>query len=174
MHWFFGYGSLIWKPGFPFETRIPARLPNHARRFWQGSPDHRGVPENPGRVVTLTPMSGTHCRGVVFGVEDKDHQAVIEYLDVRESGGYERTIQSVELEDGRSVQAVVYVGRPDNPSYLGPASNEAIAEHIASSQGPSGTNIEYLLKLRDALHELDIDDEHIEDIVAQLPERSMA
>ena len=149
---------------------MPATLRHHARRFWQGSPDHRGVPESPGRVVTLAPMKGTHCQGVVFGITAERFDDVIQYLDVRESGGYERTVQSIKLHDGRTIDAIVYVGRPANPSYLGSAPSDEMARHIATSVGPSGPNLDYLLELRAALHELNCRDKHIEDIIAHLPE----
>lgn len=170
MRWFFGYGSLIWRPGFEYEARQPARLANHARRFWQGSPDHRGSPQQPGRVVTLTHLAGHECQGVVFGVSETAFESVLQYLDIRESGGYERTIQTVALNDGRQMDAIVYVGRPENPSYLGPADPVAMARQISESHGPSGPNLEYLLRLRTALLELGCLDEHIEEIVAHLPQ----
>ena len=169
LHWVFGYGSLIWRPGFAHRQRIPARLPGYARRFWQGSPDHRGEPDRPGRVVTLTPMAGEHCSGVVFGIEPDQVREVIARLDVRESGGYSRTVAPVVTDDGQTIEATVYVGLPDNPSYLGPADLEVMARHIAASAGPSGRNIDYLLDLRAALAEMGQRDAHLEALVAHLP-----
>ena len=66
--WLFGYGSLIWRPASPFVERRPASARGYARRFWQGSTDHRGVPEAPGRVVTLLPSAGDRCEGVAYRV----------------------------------------------------------------------------------------------------------
>ena len=74
--WLFGYGSLIWKPDVPFDMRTPARLDHWARRFWQGSHDHRGTPEAPGRVVTLVEAPGECCDGVVFRVPGEAAETV--------------------------------------------------------------------------------------------------
>ena len=172
MHWIFGYGSLIWRPDFPHSQSIPARLPGYARRFWQGSPDHRGYPDKPGRVVTLTPMAGEECTGMIFGIEDHQVDEIIAMLDIRESGGYSRTTAPVVTDDGRTIEATVYVGLPENPSYLGPDDVEAMARQIAMSHGPSGRNIDYLLELHAALARMGHRDAHLEGLVAHLPSES--
>ena len=103
--WIFGYGSLVWRPAFSHLRRRPAYIDGYARRFWQGSTDHRGVPGRPGRVVTL--ISDTHgsvssesnfravrCWGTAYEVPVADPNGVLAGLDHRERGGYER----LELE----------------------------------------------------------------------------
>ena len=66
--WLFGYGSLIYKADFPFINRQPAFITGWARRFWQGSHDHRGTPEQPGRVVTLIECAGHRCDGMAYQI----------------------------------------------------------------------------------------------------------
>lgn len=160
--WVFGYGSLIWRPGFPHREAHPAGVRGWARRFWQGSHDHRGTPEAPGRVVTLVEAAQGTCHGRVFRVAARDRAAVLALLDHREKNGYERTRLDVELPEGRSVRALTYVAPPRNPAFLGPAELHEMARHIAASRGPSGPNPDYLFELTAALRRGGIHDEHVE------------
>ena len=164
-HWVFGYGSLIYKVDFPFKSREEAVLHGWSRRFWQGSHDHRGTPESPGRVVTLIPDSTAICRGVIYLVEED----VFQHLDHREKNGYRRHESSFFLPGRQqTVEGTVYVADESNPAFLGPDSDEAIAQHIARSHGPSGSNAEYLLKLAVALRDLGEDDPHVNALEREL------
>lgn len=169
-HWVFGYGSLIYKVDFPFLRRQVASVSGWERRFWQGSHDHRGTVEAPGRVVTLVPSPDAVCRGVAYLIDE----SVFEHLDHREKNGYRRHDVEIFLA-GRSsaVAGVLYVADEENHAFLGPASDHEIAAHIASASGPSGTNRDYLLQLAQALHELDAPDPHVHGL-AQLVQQLTA
>lgn len=155
--WLFGYGSLIYKVDFPYLERRPARIEGWTRRFWQGSHDHRGTPESPGRVATLTEKAGALCRGMAYRVSPD----VFGHLDVREKNGYLRFTTPMAFDDGSSADGLVYIATHENAAFLGPADESAIARQIASAEGPSGRNDEYLLKLAEALRELGEDDQHV-------------
>lgn len=161
--WIFGYGSLIWRPSFPAAERRRAALHGYARRFWQGSVDHRGTVEAPGRVVTLVEAPGEVCHGVAYRLEPQHEEEVLAHLDVREQNGYERLSLPLWLDPParEPVQGLVYLAGPTNPAYLGPAPLEQIAQQVLVSRGPSGPNPEYVLRLAEALRELAIDDEHV-------------
>ncbi len=167
--WLFGYGSLIWRPELPHRRAEPATIRGYERRFWQGSHDHRGWPHSPGRVVTLVP--GTHCQGVAFEIDRLVWNTELERLDHREKNGYERIDLPIELAEGLSVDGVVYFAPEHNFAYLGDAPALEIAEQIASSEGPSGHNADYLFELAEALRQLDAHDAHVfelEQLVKQL------
>jgi cation transport regulator ChaC len=168
--WIFGYGSLMWRPDFSFAERCPGFITGWARRFWQGSTDHRGVPEAPGRVVTLTEAPGGRCWGVAYRVDPEERDAVLEDLDHRERGGFDRREVVVRLRQPRfdSIRAITYVATSANPNYLGPASLASIAEQVRRSRGPSGSNVEYAQRLAQSLRVLEIDDDHVFELVALL------
>ena len=159
--WIFGYGSLIWRPDFEFEVSRTAFCPGWARRFWQGSPDHRGTPSAPGRVVTLVSEVNSVCGGLAFFVADLNLASVIRLLNLREQNGYILTEVGLALSDGTRVQALTYIASKDNSSFLGPASAQEMVAQIRDSVGPSGTNQEYLLDLAFHLEKLGIVDAEV-------------
>ena len=155
--WLFGYGSLIYKAGFPYLERRPARIRGWVRRFWQGSHDHRGTPEAPGRVLTLIEKPGALCQGMAYRITP----AVFEPLDVREKNGYLRLAATLEFDDGGQAAGLVYIAGPDNAAYVGSEPDADIAARIAVSRGPSGRNRDYVLDLAAALRELGYGDDHV-------------
>jgi glutathione-specific gamma-glutamylcyclotransferase len=159
--WIFGYGSLLWRPAFPYAERRGCWISGFARRFWQGSTDHRGVPGAPGRVVTLEHAAETRCFGAAYRIGESDKDAVLANLDHRERGGYERLQLPLSFGDGTSAPGLVYIATQSNPNYLGPAPLDAIAAQVSRACGPSGANTEYVLRLADALRELGFDDDHV-------------
>ena len=156
--WVFGYGSLVWRPAFPHRSRRAAWVRGFRRRFWQGSTDHRGVPGAPGRVVTLVrDARAERCWGMAYHLEASDMDDVLVQLDHREKGGYERIEAELHFGDeGKpsSCAGLLYLATPSNPNYLGPASLEAIAAQVLRSSGPSGANLEYVLRLAESLKEI--------------------
>jgi len=164
--WLFGYGSLIWKADFPYRERRPAHIHGWVRRFWQGSHDHRGTPEAPGRVVTLVRQPGAICHGMAYRIAPE----VLAPLDVREKNGYLREVARLHFDDaeGENAEGLVYLAGADNAAFLGDAPLDAIAAQIATAHGPSGANRDYLLNLADALRALGVEDRHVFDLAARL------
>ena len=187
------YGSLIWKPpeGFEYVKACPGGIRGYARRMWQGSTDHRGLPGAPGLVATLVRMQDLPkaeqdddelCWGMCYGYAKELREEVVAYLDFREKDGYDQCLVDVFLQpdttetplsaepDLRGV--LLYVAQTDNPQYLGPLDDECVAQQIAQTVGPSGTNREYLFKMADGLRSIKVLDKHIfevEERVRQLP-----
>lgn len=157
--WLFGYGSLIFKVDFPILEQRVASIDGWVRRFWQGSHDHRGTPDRPGRVVTLIEAPGEQCLGMAYRVSPD----TFAHLDHREKNGYLRFFEPLSFVnvEHEPAQALVYVASEDNPAFLGDAPLEDMARQIAHSVGPSGANADYLLQLDSALQALGADDVHV-------------
>jgi cation transport regulator ChaC len=166
--WIFGYGSLIWRPGFAYTASSVASIQHHSRRFWQGSTDHRGVPGAPGRVVTLIEKPGATCWGRAFALPPNQRRTILASLDHREIGGYQRLSLPVQLQSGRVVTGVTWIATADNDNYLGPATVSQIARQVAVAKGPSGTNREYVLRLKEALTDAGHPDAHVAEIATAL------
>ncbi|MFA9217788.1 MAG: gamma-glutamylcyclotransferase [Sphingomonadaceae bacterium] len=164
--WLFGYGSLIYKADFAYLERRPASIQGWTRRFWQGSHDHRGTPEAPGRVVTIIEEADAICHGMAYLVTPE----VFAHLDHREKNGYLRLAIAITFEQDeqdkrdeqmKPVDGLVYIATEDNSAFLGAASELEIARHIARCAGPSGPNSDYLNHLATALRELGRSDPHV-------------
>lgn len=163
--WLFGYGSLIWKADFPFIERKAAWIQHWSRRFWQGSHDHRGTPDAPGRVVTLVAEQQAVCYGMAYRIQPE----VLQQLDMREKNGYLRERVPIYFSPQTAVEGLIYLATADNEAFLGAAPPHQIAQQIAQAHGPSGSNRDYLLNLDRALQELGVEDSHIASLVASLP-----
>ncbi len=172
-HWLFAYGSLIFRPGFAAEERVRAELRGHARRFWQGSPDHRGTREAPGRVVTLVEAAGETCLGVAYRLPARGSAELWKELDLREQAGFERVQVELHSAEYGQFSAVTYVARAHNPHFLGAAPLAELARQVAARSGPSGSNAEYVRRLAAALRELAIDDVHVFELEAALDALSL-
>jgi cation transport protein ChaC len=145
--WVFGYGSLMWRPGFEFIERVPARLIGEHRALCVYSFVHRGTPEKPGLVLGLD--RGGACRGVAFRVAEKNRDATIAYLREREqvTSVYREVKRSVWLEnDARQrVSALVYVVDRGHVQYAGRLSQAEQLRHVLQGHGQSGVNRDYVL-----------------------------
>lgn len=166
--WIFGYGSLMWRPGFDFLERRVAHLEGFRRVLWQGSPDHRGTPQRPGRVATLVRDRTAVCCGIVFATDRAKEDTILAALDEREQGGYDRAHVTVRLDGGDTVRALTYIGAPDNPHFLGAAPAGQMLEQIQASEGPSGHNRDYVLNLAATLRQMNLSDADIEALAAAL------
>ena len=172
MIWIFGYGSLVWRPNFDYIDRQTAKIHHWARRFYQGSPDHRGTAKHLGRVVTLVPTPNEECYGVAYAIDSHNRDEIFDYLNMREQGGYDLLETHIQLLNGKSVYGYVYTANQDNPFYLGPASIEEMAVQIVNSSGPSGTNLEYFTKLYEALTLFAPSEKHLTELYREITKRN--
>ena len=166
--WVFGYGSLMWRPGFAYLERRPALLRGWRRRLCVYSHIYRGTAERPGLVLGLD--QGGACRGVAFRVEAALAEATLRYLRDRElvTAVYLERIVPVTLDDGRRASAVTYLADRAHGQYAGPMPRETLLRLVRQGVGRSGANAEYVLNTRDHLRGLGIVDTELEWLAAQL------
>ncbi|QFU18207.1 gamma-glutamylcyclotransferase [Microvirga thermotolerans] len=142
--WVFGYGSLMWRPGFPFVERHHAQLFGYHRSLCVFSHVHRGTPERPGLVLGLD--RGGRCHGVAFRVAREEAEATIHYLREREqvTAVYLERRLPVRLKDGARIEALAYVVDRRHPQYAGRLSFEEIVDLVRRGEGISGRNPDYV------------------------------
>jgi glutathione-specific gamma-glutamylcyclotransferase len=162
----FAYGSLLFRPGFSFLERSRAVAHGVARSFSQASPDHRGTPERPGRVLTLIERAGASTVGALYFVAAPAHELLAE-LDHRERAGYRRVSIAAMLGE-REVSAVTWIAPPGNEHDVGELPLAELSALIAAAAGPSGRNDEYVFRLEQALAELGAEDPQVSALSALL------
>ncbi len=168
--WVFGYGSLIWNPGFDFVEKAAARLIGEHRSLCIYSLVHRGTPEKPGLVLGLD--RGGACQGVAFRVAAEKRESTIAYLRAREqvTGVYREVLRSVWLHgDARQrVSAVAYVADRGHGQYAGRLSVTQQAHFVRQGHGQSGANVDYVLTTVAALEAQGVHDARLHQLVGLL------
>ncbi|NVK35578.1 MAG: gamma-glutamylcyclotransferase [Rhodobacteraceae bacterium] len=168
--WVFGYGSLMWNPGFEHETGEPALLRGAHRSLCVYSWVHRGTQENPGLVFGLD--RGGACRGMAYKVNMKHKADTIEYLREREQVTmvYLETTRRVKLDCGRTVDALTYVVDRKHPQYAGALPLEEQLKIVRRAIGKSGQNPEYVLNTAQHLQDMAIKDHNVSWLARELRE----
>jgi cation transport protein ChaC len=145
--WVFAYGSLMWRPGFAFLDRLPARLVGAHRALCVLSHVHRGTPERPGLVLGLD--RGGTCRGIAYRTPARDREATLAYLRAREQVTmvYRETFRPVVLlgHEEQRVRAVCYVVDRGHPQYAGRLDLATQLHYVRQGHGQSGANRDYVL-----------------------------
>lgn len=157
--WVFGYGSLLWNPGFEIDDKQIGLMHDYARSFCMRSIHHRGTTENPGLVLALDAAKGASCEGVALRVKAGTEDETLAYLREREliSSAYLERILPVHLVSGDVIEAVTYVIDPAHVQYCHLELEEQ-AQVIAKAVGDRGPNTDYLHNTASHLVELGIED----------------
>ena len=154
--WVFGYGSLMWRPGFAHIERVPARLVGLHRALCVFSFVHRGTPERPGLVLGLD--RGGMCRGIAYRVAAAARAETVAYLRAREqvTGVYVETFRQIELEDHarRRMRALCYIVDRSHVQYAGRLTLAESLHHVRQGHGKSGPNKDYVVETVRALEAL--------------------
>ena len=160
-HWVFGYGSLIWNPGFAHVSAQQGLLKGAHRSLSIVSHHHRGTVERPGLVFGLT--RGGSCRGMVFEVADTNWPQVYAYLQEREqvTSVYRDVMRPVHLADGRTISALAFLVNERHEQFAGHLSLDQQLAMVRSGVGLSGRNVDYVLNTARHLGELGIRDRQL-------------
>ena len=167
--WVFGYGSLMWRPGFSYTGSEPALVRGYHRKLCVYSHVHRGTPERPGLVLGLD--RGGSCRGMAFRIEPSAWEETLAYLRSREQVTMvyvERHLPVTLLQGGATVKAVTFVVDRMHRQYTGPISDERQLEHVQSGEGISGRCVDYVMNTVAHLRDMQIRDETLERLVRGL------
>lgn len=166
--WVFGYGSLMWRPGFEHEETAQARLFGYHRALCVRSFVHRGTRERPGLVLGLD--RGGSCHGVAFRVRPDRREDVLAYLRERElvTDVYLEASRRVRLDNGRQVTAVTYVVDRSHLQYAGGLSVDAAFSSVSGAVGQSGRNEDYVVNTVEHLLTLGLRDHHLEAIAHRI------
>ena len=166
--WVFGYGSLIWRPGFPYLERRTARLFGAHRALCVYSWVHRGTRENPGLVLGLD--HGGACRGIAFRVAGDEREKVISYLREREqvTAVYRERMRPVRFDDGSMATALSYLVDRSHDQYAGKLDEETMFRFVSGAEGRSGANRDYVINTAAHLAELGMPDAALDRLAKRL------
>ncbi|KAG6772998.1 hypothetical protein POTOM_024431 [Populus tomentosa] len=175
--WVFGYGSLVWNPGFEYDEKVIGFIKDYRRVFDLACIDHRGTPESPARTCTLENVEGAICWGAAYCVRGgpERERLAMEYLERRECE-YDKNTRVDFYKEGEPSEpaltgVIVFTSTPDkvsNKYYLGPAPLEEMARQIATAHGPCGNNRDYLFSLERAMFAIGHEDDTVIELAKEV------
>lgn len=171
--WVFGYGSLLWNPGFEPAEQVRAVLHDYHRSFCMLSIHHRGTEDDPGLVLALDAAPGGRCTGLALRVKPEEESDVLAELREREliSSAYQEREVSLTCDDGQDIAALAYIIDRDHRQYV-QFDLETQARMIARATGGRGPNTEYLFNTAAHLQTLGIRDREMEHLTTRVRELS--
>jgi cation transport protein ChaC len=163
--WVFGYGSLMWSPGFRYREKSIGLLHGYRRTLCILSHRYRGTPARPGLVLGLE-RSGS-CRGVAYRVARRAAPAVLALLWHREMRGraYVPRLVRVRLADARVVRALAFVADIGHPQYAGRLDQRERSRLVAQGVGARGACSEYLHNTLEHMRALGMRDAQLDDVL---------
>ena len=169
--WVFGYGSLIWRPGFDYITARPALLAGAHRCLCIYSHHYRGTVKQPGLAFGL--KRGGSCHGMAFRVEPSLWEETLAYLRAREqiTTVYKEAVRPVRFDSGERVGALTYLVDETHKQYAGRLDIEKQLGLVKTASGAGGTNIDYVVNTVQHLREMNIVDKRLEELVARLEQK---
>ena len=160
--WVFAYGSLIWRPDFPYISSHRAKLLGYHRAFCLRSYHYRGTETCPGLVLALN--KGGECDGVVLKISPGHEYETLEALWMREmiSYAYKPMLHPLTLDaTDQEIQALTFVIDTEHTQYAGDLSEDEVLKSILQAEGSAGKNVDYLLQTHNCLKEMNINDDYI-------------
>jgi glutathione-specific gamma-glutamylcyclotransferase len=166
--WVFGYGSLMWRPGFAFDERHAATVHGFHRALCVYSHVHRGTPSLPGLVMGLD--RGGSCRGLAYRVAPAHAEATVSYLRAREqvTSVYVERCLPIRLHDGRTRIALTYIVDRTHRQYAGRLAEDDLLTIVSQGVGQSGANPDYVIRTEAQLVEIGVRDPVLQRLARRL------
>ena len=163
--WIFGYGSLMWAPGFGYREKRVGRVHGYHRALCILSTRYRGTQSRPGLVVGL--CRGGSCWGMAFRIEAQRVHRVLKHLWNREMPRrvYEPRLVPVHTAKGRPLRALAFLADPAHPSFVRELDLHGRARLVAQGIGQRGHCIDYIRNTIEQMHEVGVRDPHLERIL---------
>jgi len=167
--WVFAYGSLMWNPGFAVRDTQAARLHGFHRAFCIYSEHYRGTPRRPGLILGL--LAGGSCRGLAHRLPARGYGRVRRYLwrrEIENDGVYVEETRLIQLADGRTVPALVYLADRAHRQFAGKLPISRALSLVRQGRGTTGTNIEYVRNTLEHLRELGLRDRNLQELARRV------
>jgi cation transport protein ChaC len=163
--WVFGYGSLMWAPGFSYKQKAPGRLHGYHRSLCILSTRYRGTKRKPGLVMGL--CRGGSCWGMAFRVDAARVRHALARLWQREMPRrvYAPRLLRVQLRSGRQVSALAFLADPTHPAYVRELDLHGRAQLVAQGVGQRGLCVDYIRNTIDHMEGVGVRDPHLERIL---------